>query len=73
MIAGGFVERLDELVWRPLLLMVCGTVICLAAVATLFLPSDVDRVLGDAPKGAGEEEGDVGVEMRNHVVKSESC
>ena len=58
MIAGSFVERLDELVWRPLPLLICATVISLAALASLFLPSDDHRTLRDT---ATEEE-DVGSE-----------
>lgn len=71
MIAGGFIERLDELVWRPLPLMICAAMIVLAAGATLLLPSDGDRTLGDAKGEEGEE--DVGVEMRGHLARSESC
>ena len=47
MIIGSFIERLDQLVWRPLPLLVCSVVLLLALVASLLLPPDKERMLRD--------------------------
>lgn len=58
LIAGSFVERLDEIVWNPLPLVIFVSMQVLSVVASVFLPGDDHRLLRDASKTDANEDED---------------